>query len=205
MTASCGNLHVNIWTDPNPDGESVSNNVPAQQAPDPTPFEDKAQVSQVEQDPVGSDPTEPEAAPKETSVYLNGMDYFDLRGSISTGGEKKDNLGNQYARSYELGGYGTVNTNLYATYYLGGNYSTFSGVCAVPFNNRDLDSSSYFEVYGDDVLLFTSDVMTHGSLIQPFSIDISGVTVLKISYPDGGGMLGSMSVIFDGVLTRTAS
>lgn len=152
-------------------------------------------------DRVGEDPRLLSAQEEYQSykpVYLGELDYFTKSGDILYGSpsdptNRTDNFGNVYKNYY-------CNTGS-ATYYIAGKYNVFSGVCAVRYNRRNETNSAYFEVYGDDVLLFTSNTMTRGSEIQPFTVDITGVTHLKISYHTNG--ISFMATIFDGTLSKT--
>lgn len=49
------------------------------------------------------------------------------------------------------------------------------------------------------VLIYTSPVFTSGTMPSTFNIDVTGVKVLRINYPDGGGYC-KIASIFDGKL-----
>ena len=52
---------------------------------------------------------------------------------------------------------------------------------------------------GDGVLIYTSPVFTSGTMPSTFNVDVTGVKVLRIKYPDGGGYC-KIASIFDGKL-----
>ena len=90
------------------------------------------------------------------------------------------------------------------TYYLGGEYDTFS--CYISMtpdvrNNEHADQGKYFVVYGDGKELKKSDVMKkecQSALF--FAVDVSGVEYLTIQYPKTSGP-SRMATIFDGKLS----
>ncbi|MDE6780842.1 MAG: NPCBM/NEW2 domain-containing protein, partial [Ruminococcus sp.] len=85
-------------------------------------------------------------------------------------------------------------------YYIQGKYTTFSGIVAVPNGNENDDRSAFFDIYGDGNLLYTSSIMTNTSFPESFSIDITDVQLLTISYPDSNTK-SEMATIYDGVLS----
>lgn len=75
-----------------------------------------------------------------------------------------------------------------ANYDLGGKYDTVKGIFFLPKNERDTSFKGWFKVYGDGKLLYESDKMTGGVLPKEFSINVTGVQKLKISfYGEGSG------------------
>lgn len=67
------------------------------------------------------------------------------------------------------------------SYLIDGKYCAFSGAIYLAFESRSSHAKSVISVYGDDTLLDTSPEITTGVRVIPFSIDVGGVTVLKIS------------------------
>ena len=132
-------------------------------------------------------------------VYLAELDYYDKDGFYYSEDGGKDNLGNEHQNYVYLAD--GSSKELYVTYYLGGDYSTFSGVCALKFDNRTSDKTTVFEVYGDDKLLFTSNSMTKGVAPQEFSVNVSNTTYLKIVVKFDSPNTRS-TAIFDAVLTK---
>lgn len=139
-------------------------------------------------------------------IYITDMEYMSCVNRIETQEKLKDNIGNTYhnglfmARDISFlgdkGWYGEGS----ADYYLNGKYAIFSGTVAVPTKNENNTRSSYFEVYGDGKLLYTSPVMEKNSFPENFSINITGVQVLKISYPESNEN-SELATIYDGLLT----
>ena len=126
---------------------------------------------------------------------------------VYTGGTVRDNMGNEYAHGIHIDGW---DSGVY--YYeirLDGLYTTFSGVCACPEKSATIidyvydtskKNTKYFEVYGDGKLLFTSATMRYDYEPQEFSIDVTGVQVLKILYPATKGP-NETATLYDGLLS----
>ena len=113
-----------------------------------------------------------------------------------------DHLGKAYIYGLSVDG---VNYKTYdVTYYLGGEYDTFSGyISMTPDVQYDeaTKTGKYFEVYGDGSLLYVSPTMTmYCRSALTFSVDVSGVTLLTIRYPKTTGP-SRMATIFDGKLS----
>lgn len=110
-------------------------------------------------------------------VYLNELDYFD--GSPFYCVQYRDNETDNYGNTYKYALWITQEEG--ARFYLAGNYSTLTGTCAMHDRQRNTSASGYIEIYGDEVLLYTSPTMVSDSQPQDFSIDISNVTFLRIA------------------------
>ncbi len=113
-------------------------------------------------------------------VYINEMDYMLKNGGLKKEKEPKDNYGNIYKHGLYMDDWHLDDFSV--TYYLGQNYTTFSGTCILPYRYRNTDSSKYLEIYGDSKLLFRSNAMTAMSQPQPFVLDVSNVTNLTIKF-----------------------
>jgi uncharacterized repeat protein (TIGR02543 family) len=120
----------------------------------------------------------------------DGDKAFDI---VSRPGESSTDVhGNEYwYGSLGLQGYSSkVNistTPASVVYDIAGNYNTLSGI----WTYAEMEDGEYwFEVYGDEKLLFTSDKITVGSAVKPFSIDVSGVQLLKLSIQSSYQELG---------------
>lgn len=127
-----------------------------------------------------------------------------LRGH--TPGVVRDNYGNVYTYGIHIDG--SASQNYYYGFYLGGEYTTFSGTVACPDAGAAISSyvydsynsySKYFEVYGDGRLLFVSPAVRYDYPPQEFSVDISGVQVLIINYPASSGP-NEIATIYDGIV-----
>lgn len=134
-------------------------------------------------------------------VYINDLDYMSCVNEVYSTDNLKDNTGVLYHKGLAMckyftgdGGEGS------AEYYINGKYATFTGTVAVRSGNEDNDDSAYFEIYGDGKLLYTSPVMTKSSFPESFNINVTGVKMLKISYPASNSDEG-MATLYDGVLT----
>lgn len=144
-------------------------------------------------------------------VFLADLSTLSYDGKlhIDTADDIRDNTGVLHRHSLFLRNYqyvdGWTALESYAEYFTNGKYSIFSGVCGVSNNKKSATGrSSYFQVFGDGELIYTSPTMTPGSLPVEFNIDISNVRVLKIWYPrteSGEGWDNAISVIYDGLLT----
>ena len=127
--------------------------------------------------------------------------YADFNTPAYVTGAVEDYLRNEY--TYGLCVDGLDYSEYSITYYLGGKYSTFSGVVSMTpdvITHSFAAKGKYFEVYGDGVLLGRSPIMTNNLPPQTFSIDVTGVEVLTISYPKTSGP-SRMAMIFDGKLS----
>ena len=136
-------------------------------------------------------------------VYITELEYMAIRGSVTVNDTLEDNVGNTYHSSYSINGDGYSSKDktyqYWADYYINGKYSEFSGTVALNPRFKNSDKTKLFEVYGDGKLLYTSPTVTNTFIPEKFKIDISGVKVLRIYYPDVGGV-NSIATIYDGVL-----
>ncbi len=141
-----------------------------------------------------------------TPVWLNDLEYFDTATEhggrladyqIRSYSDEKDNYGNTYRYAFCLNP-GFMDERVSIRYHLGGNYSTFSGTCITPYDDRDSKISGYFEIYGDEVLLYTSPTMVSDSVPEPFSVDVSSVEFLKIMFSTADGF----PLLCDGLLQK---
>lgn len=138
-------------------------------------------------------------------VYITDMEYMSCVNEVKEQDNLKDNIGNMYHNGLFMGHNRSIMDGRWsgegsADYYIQGKYVTFSGTVAVPSGHESSDYSAYFEVYGDGKLLYTSPVMEKGSFPESFTIDITDIKVLKISYPDSNKD-ARMATIYDGLLS----
>ncbi len=125
--------------------------------------------------------------------WLDQMGYVDYKVShnatgisaIETG--TKDNTGRKLDRGlrfklheeyYESDNDGTARSYLTAQYLLNGAYNNFTGDI-VSFAS-DNAQSAILKFYGDGNLLYASPIISKGTKITPFNIDISQYKILKI-------------------------
>lgn len=130
--------------------------------------------------------------------YTFGFDQVDSTSLM-------DNQGNRYWQGYRISSPGGA----FFTYEINGKYKSFTGVGAVDAEAAEETGAVGFKVYGDDVLLYSSKYFRKDDAPEPFSIDISGVQILKIEYVDdrdtgdyGIGFIPktNLCTIFDGYL-----
>lgn len=77
-------------------------------------------------------------------------------------------------------------------YYLEGKYATLSGVWCVSDDCKNSDTTSFFEVYADDTLVYTSGEIGQGDLPETFRADIQHCQKLKIILYGWNSFLGNL-------------
>lgn len=115
------------------------------------------------------------------SLYIANLKWshssFDL-GGIVTYTDVYDNHGNYYPVA--LGGYETDREN-WNEYDLNGEYDYLSGTVFLDEKSYNKESDvTRVSFYGDEKLLFTSDLITEGVPPQYFLVKLSGVRKLKV-------------------------
>ena len=156
---------------------------------------------------VGKIWTRGETPPEGSYDTRNDTNWDDWSRPGHTGGTVRDNVGNVYEHGIHIDGWDSG--DYYFEIRLDGNYTTFSGTCACPERSAAISNlvyntsrkcTKYFEVYGDGELLFTSATMRYDQAPQAFSIDVTGVEVLRIQYPPTKGP-NEIATIYDGLLS----
>lgn len=117
-------------------------------------------------------------------VSLKDMNTYNASDSSGNGFERvdsfTDNLGTQYSNAI-------IGTSSYSdnweTYYINQAFAEFKGYVALDYNNRSTTDEFSVKIYGDDTLLFTSNVFTAGTEPQPFSISVSNFSKIKVVLP----------------------
>lgn len=129
-------------------------------------------------------------------VWLTDLDYFNSSSSIEIDAYDvmKDNTGTGHAHSID--GY----SNGFIEYLMNGNYSKFTFTCAVSYDHRSTTYEQCVEVFGDGVLLCSTNIMTGGTDPQPISIDITGVQKLKIVF--SGDDYYNIAAVWDPQLSK---
>lgn len=146
-------------------------------------------------------PTEPPTTEAEhLSVYINDLDYLSSEGAVyNDGSDIKDNTGTQHRHSLYVDS--MTFKACYVEYHLEEKYTDFTFTCGVSYYQRSASDTKYFEIMGDDGnILYTSPVMSAGSLPEEFTINVTGVNVLRIQYPKTYGS-NSIATLYDGLLT----
>ena len=77
-------------------------------------------------------------------------------------------------------------------YYLSGNYAALSGVWCVSDDCKNSDTTSFFEVYADDTLVYTSGEIGQGDLPETFRADLQHCQKLKIIVYGQTSFLGNL-------------
>lgn len=131
-------------------------------------------------------------------IYITDMEYMSCDGNVKSEDYLKDNIGNLYHNSLYMNNGDSVD------YYIRGKYAKFTGTVAVPTRHESENDTAYVEVYGDGKLLYTSSVMGKSSFPENFEIDVTGVQVLRLSYPTPN-YSGFMATIYDGLLSPEES
>ena len=124
-----------------------------------------------------------------------------------TSGIVRDNWGNVY--KYGIHVDGGEKEAYYFSVDLYGEYTAFTGTVACPERSAAISQyvynqtkayTKYFEVYGDDVLLYISPTMRYDYSPQKFTVDITGINRLTIVYPATKGP-NEIATIYDGKLS----
>lgn len=138
-------------------------------------------------------------------VYLHELTCLSNEGTLEATANNyytKDNTGKEHKSVFWIDGWGKK--DYWAEYYLDGAYTKFSGICGVNSLHNNDSNEKHFEVYGDGNLIYTSPTMTKGALPAEFTVDITGVKVLKIFYPASDGN-NAVASIFDGTVVKEAN
>lgn len=108
--------------------------------------------------------------------YLEEDDCY-----VNTG--RKDNIGNEYSRSICPS---SSYSKTHITFKINKEYSVLTGVVYVKYGSRSTRESQRIKIYGDDILLYTSEFLTAGVEPIPFEIQVTGVNKLKFATEDSG-------------------
>ena len=127
-----------------------------------------------------SDPSIISAADTDVQNFIYLSDFSDERTEqgippLQYCEEVRDNTGMRYKNGIRGTG-----SNSYNIYYLQGQYAKLEGKFVLNFSNRGNVAKPRAEIYGDGRLLYESPEITAGILPQEFSLDVSGVQVLRI-------------------------
>jgi len=137
------------------------------------------------------------------NVSLSKLDYLSESHQIQWGGSDwgtygdnsispwneesdRDNTGANYENGllFEMIGSGTGGTHGLESereYLLNQKYKSFQGNFVLHYESRSsTDAHAVLKVYGDDKLLYTSDVLEKGTLPISFNVNVQGVNKLKI-------------------------
>ncbi len=123
-------------------------------------------------------------------VWLSELDYI-KKGSVEIENDRtgKTNTGEEFQHYiYPHRPYSDV------TYYLGGKYDKLTAIWTICYNDKNTEDENSFDIYSDDVLVYSSKTLTGGSLPEDVSVDIKGCQVLTIMFKagSGAGVLGNI-------------
>lgn len=111
--------------------------------------------------------------------YLVGDKQLYVNSSV------EDTMGNIYEKAYRVASK-SDDGELYGVYDISNKYSVLTGVVAVANESKGGEGAGHIRIYGDGVLLWSDTNIT--SAVKPYemSVNISGVTDLKIEIGRGG-------------------
>ena len=138
-------------------------------------------------------------------VSLFSLKYYaeGKYGDLGTHRNEKDTFGNVY----ELVFIGACDSNQDQSnvYDIGKKYNVFSGTFAITNSSKGTDYVGYIKIYGDGELLWENTDIGSSTKPTDFSVDITGVTDLKIRMCGGGNMniYGLYTLLANPTLQRT--
>lgn len=103
-----------------------------------------------------------------------------------------DNLGRVYDRNKSM----TWTYDGYVIYNIDGKYSRLTTTFGMLEERKDSTSQNIVRIYGDDQLIYTSDIMTGGVKPIAIDVDISGFNQLKIEFKNSNS-LSTNAALFD--------
>lgn len=86
------------------------------------------------------------------------------------------------------------------TFDLAGEFKSFCGTLVLPAEFKHTSYSAFVYVYGDDRLIYQSPSMTSGFHTEDFAVDVSGISILKITMVNDSNLAGGDWVV--GYLTN---
>ena len=125
--------------------------------------------------------TNPSSTTTQSRIYLSDLEWFNA--SSNSGGfmyydSVHDNFGTTYANG--IGGTDGWGQS-FQEYRLDGAYSELRGRVVLNYDVRTQESDDvYLWIYGDNNLLFQSQIITAGCEPQDFAVDLSGISTLRV-------------------------
>jgi hypothetical protein len=139
------------------------------------------------------------------SVPLAYMDY------LAQSGGKHWRIAENMALNTGAAARGFVGARIWAkthesaiNYFLDGQFETFTGSIALNHETRSAVTRTVIRIYGNERLLFESNVITAGFLPQTFDLNVAGVTVLRLEIIHLSGADWIHAGVADGMLHRAA-
>lgn len=133
-------------------------------------------------------------------TYITEMEIFDVKYRNSSGlvynESFEDKFGNRYSNSLYI-------DNGNVSFYVNQDYARMCGTVACPKGtlSDDYRTGAYITLYGDDQLLYRSELSTPTSYPQDFEIDISDISIIKIVWESEGSNIwlnwGYMATLFE--------
>lgn len=134
------------------------------------------------------EPYQPSVLP----VWLTSLDSLTEDQVRASGGTAYANTGEVFAHCITMSSIPFGEKVGSMEYYLAGKYAALSGVLCVSEDCKNIDTTSYFEIYADGELVYTSPEMTQGSLPESFQVDIQHCQKLKIVLYGYNSFLGNL-------------
>ena len=133
-------------------------------------------------------------------MYITDMEIFDMKhGDLSYlvyNENFEDKFGNRYSNSLYMDS-GSV------SFYVNQDYAHMCGTVACPKGTLSdaFRTGAYITLYGDDQLLYRSELSTPTSYPQNFEIDISDISIIKIVWESEGSNIwlnwGYMATLYE--------
>lgn len=130
--------------------------------------------------------------PSVLPVWLTSLDSLAEDQVRASGGTAYANTGEVFAHCITISSIPFGEKVGSIEYYLAGKYAALSGVLCVSEDCKNIDTTSYFEIYADGELVYTSLEMTQGSLPESFQVDIQHCQKLKIVLYGYNSFLGNL-------------
>lgn len=130
--------------------------------------------------------------PSVLPVWLTSLDSLTEDQVRASGGTAYANIGEVFAHCITISSIPFGEKVGSIEYYLAGKYAALSGVLCVSEDCKNIDTTSYFEIYADGELVYTSPEMTQGSLPESFQVDIQHCQKLKIVLYGYNSFLGNL-------------
>lgn len=130
--------------------------------------------------------------PSVLPVWLTSLDSLTEDQVRASGGTAYANTGEVFAHCITISSIPFGEKVGSMEYYLAGKYAALSGVLCVSEDCKNIDTTSYFEIYADGELVYTSPEMTQGSLPESFQVDIQHCQKLKIVLYGYNSFLGNL-------------
>ena len=116
-------------------------------------------------------------------VELSSLDFFNSSNNgnaVITYTSATDNQGNTYKNAVSGS---NPEGQSWEVYDINGMYKKITGKVILDYERRDsVATNVYLWIYGDDELLYTSNLVTAGHIPEDFEVDITGVKMLKVVF-----------------------